>query len=278
MNRSRRFLLTPSLRRSIFTTTILLTTLQRSSIVHTTALSQGASGSTVNNNSSSNPMSTSTTPSSADSSTSTSISASAKTAQELQIQWAGGRDVWPRVPIIGGEGEGQGQFVSIQTKVKGEHPAATTTATIDIMEWPDIVKQSTMFGFGAYNPRGQTLPDDINIQQHALLRNDLEQSISPPVIFWESAAIWEDGSWERGFMVAFPKSNNEQEGQELCVNLAKKYNQGAIYKYVMEEEETNGALHLMRDTVAVLDEGTDARVEVEIDTDADLSSFLESIR
>jgi len=179
-------------------------------------------------------------------------SSSMKSAQDLQIQWAGGRDVWPRVPTENG-------FVSVQTKVQDHDSDNVAGSTSD---WPTIVKESTLFGFGAYNPRGQTLPDDINRKQHDLLKQDVEESLEkyPQFVaqFWEGSSIWEDSSSEKGFILAFREE--KERGLQLSIDLARRYNQGAIYKFTMEED-----CRLMRDTVAVLDKGTDAKVEVVID-------------
>ena len=179
-------------------------------------------------------------------------SSSMKSAQDLQIQWAGGRDVWPRVPTENG-------FISIQTKVQDDDSSNVARSTSD---WPTIVKTSALFGFGAYNPRGQTLPDDINRKQHALLKHDIEESLKKysqfVAQFWEGSSIWEDLSSEKGFILAFREE--KERGLHLSIDLARRYNQGAIYKFTMEEDG-----RLMRDTVAVLDKGTDAKVEVVID-------------
>ena len=181
-----------------------------------------------------------------------------KTAQDLQIQWAGGRDVWPQVPHQDG-------FISMQTKVK-DHSSSSSSGSS--YEWPEIVRESTLFGFGAYYPRGQTLPNEMNEKQHALLRNDIENSLMPysdMTKYWEAASIWQDGSSEQGFILAFREQENE--GLELSIALARKYNQGAIYRFRLEQEKEGDrtSSRLMRDTIPVLDEGTEGRVEVEID-------------
>jgi hypothetical protein len=214
---------------------------------------------------------------------------------DLRIQWAGGRDVWPRVPIdIGNFGNGNrmehdniNNFISIQTRVKdkdsfsGKSTRSPTdnpndsinTCTTNKRQWPEIVRESTLFGFGAYNPRGQELPLEINDKQHALLHTDIQNALAqyPNSIatYWEGASVWEDESYEKGFILAFRQK--EEQGLELSIELARKYNQGAIYQFQHLEDGDR----LMRDTVAVLDEGSDARVEVEIDdSGVDLSPFL----
>lgn len=182
-----------------------------------------------------------------------------KSADDLKMQWAGGRDVWPKVPLL----KDNSGFVHVQTRVKDADEDESE------QNWPDIVKQSVLFGFGAYNPRGQTLPDDINDKQHILLYNDITNSIKKytDAKFWEAASIWEDGSSEKGFILAFGR-NQQEEGLQLSVNLARKYDQGAIYQFNLEDGK------LMRDTIAVLDDGTEARVEVIMDSSVDISPFL----
>jgi len=99
--------------------------------------------------------------------------------------------------------------------------------------------------------------------------------------WWQGASLWPDGSSERGFVVAIDKDSEEilQKGSEWVVKLATKYNQGAVYRYHYDifqkhdgDEETG---RLMRETIAVLDPGTDAMVEVIRDDAIDLSSLLD---
>jgi len=176
----------------------------------------------------------------------------AKTTQELQSQWAGGIDVWSAVPLANGE------TLAIQNRVK-----RTSDGNDDSEEdaWPEIVYNSILYGFGAYNPRGQVVSDEMNEQQHALLREDVQGGLltDAGATFWEAASLWEDGSYEKGFIVAIPSTSSNStlhQAQSWVVDLATKYNQGAIYKFHFEEGR------LMRETVPVLDPGTDAMVQV----------------
>jgi hypothetical protein len=226
-----------------------------------------------------------------------------KTTEELQSLWAGGRDVWKAVPIIispstststkssSSSPSSSKESIDIQTKIRDVTESVESyDSKYKNNDWPDIVKSSTLYGFGAYNPRGQIVPDEINQKQHLLLENDIRNGIIAHkedfdnVYWWQGASLWEDGSSERGVIVAFPKSHNyshsrnkndvgmderKAKEQEFIVELAKKYDQGAIYKF----EYIDG--RLMRDTIAVLDVGTDASVEVIQDNDVaiDLSLF-----
>eukprot|EP00979_Chaetoceros_neogracilis_P015893 scaffold6651_cov145-Chaetoceros_neogracile.AAC.1 len=107
--------------------------------------------------------------------------------------------------------------------------------------------------------------------QHVLLQKDIEQYLEniPQSVatYWEGASIWENSSSEKGFILAFREE--KERGLELSIDLARSYNQGAIYQFSMREDG-----RLIRDTIAILDKGTDATVEVVIDLSVDLSPFL----
>jgi len=222
---------------------------------------------------------------------------------KLKAQWSLGRDVWKNVPILSASSS---STVHIQTKVRLEPRPDNDTISSSIsssssFSWPEIVQSSILYGFGAYNPRGEVMPDEINREQHLLMQSDIvnglqqlntstsQDTVLPPAFWWQGASIWEDGSSERGFIVAFPKQNKNmipssksgsqevleedhdhdekirmkmKEAHDFIIQLAAKYNQGAVYRFEME---VHGQQRLMRETIPVLDAGTDACVEVEID-------------
>ena len=251
-----------------------------------------------------------------------------KTVEELRIQWKGGSDVWPKVPLLPGKNHlNTNKSVSIQTRVKAndddndKNVSCSNSSDINkpknqfendaqapthkrTLPWPQIIQEYTLFGFGAYNPRGQEAPSDVNERQHDLLRQDIQSALSRYTIamatYWDSAAVWEDGSSEPTFILAFhtapfndtkeqaeesddsmwrisssslssPSSSSlhVQEGLKLSIELARKYDQGAIYKYEYKHDfpEMGRGGRLIRDTIAVMDEGSEATVEVEIDPD-----------
>ncbi len=162
----------------------------------------------------------------------------------------------------------------------------------------------------------------MNRAQHLLLQYDIQSGIrelekqqqqegnhdhDKNVFWWQGASIWEDGSTERGFIVAFQKQVNNsgngsdsdsgncigknveeeeklkrrmQKAHDFIIQLAAKYNQGAVYRFEFEFERENDSSdvrrgRLVRETVPVLDAGTEACLEVEIDDEAtiDLSLF-----
>jgi len=64
------------------------------------------------------------------------------------------------------------------------------------------------------------------------------------------------------------------------VELATKYKQGAVYRYCYEniegKDEDRKRGKLMRETIVVLDPGTDALVEEIWDDEVDLSPFWDT--
>ena len=197
-----------------------------------------------------------------------------KSIKQLQTQWAGGIDVWPKVPTnidsmtLDKKSERDVATISIQTRVLKEDERDTVKTS----EWPDVIRNSILFGFGAYNPRGKELPTDVNEKQHARLEADIKDGISQfepgSVRFWAGASVWEDGSSEKGFVIAFPDNHDKvlKKGYELVIQLATEYNQGAIYRFdfLSAGEGRKGANvgRLLRTTIPVLDSGTDAKVLV----------------
>lgn len=193
-----------------------------------------------------------------------SLSSNIKSAHDLQSQWAGGRDIWLTVP------DGK-NTISLTTRVK------MTPSGDDVekssLSWPKIVQTSILYGFGAYNPRGVVATEEYNIQHHEMLKADIKDGLaslfhSAEATWWDAASLWEDGSSERGFVVAFSRAMSDHEaGKNWCMSLASKYQQGAIYEFEYEsdpEVPSNGKMH--RRTVAVLDAGTEADVEIVVDS------------
>lgn len=180
--------------------------------------------------------------------------------QDLQSQWAGGRDIWPAVP----NGD---HTISLTTRVKRVGDNDET----NIFPWPQVLKNKILYGFGAYNPRGIVETDDYNNKHHEMLKADIIEGLIrafPQVgvtLWWEAASLWEDGTSERGFIVAFECDTllNQDAGENWSISLAEKYQQGAIYEFKYESDPTDpskGKMH--RRTIAVLDSGTDADVEI----------------
>jgi hypothetical protein len=211
-----------------------------------------------------------------------------KSIEQLQTQWAGGIDVWPKVPTsikstsLDNDTEHDMETMSIQNRVLQEDEIDSVKPS----EWPNVVRNSILFGFGAYNPRGQELPNVVNENRHARLQTDIRDGLSKfeadLVRYWEGASIWEDGSSEKGFVIAFSVNPNDdvlEKGYEWVVQLATKYNQGAIYRFdfiAMEGISDAKIGRLLRTTIPVLDAGTDSKVLVIRDERTDLTPFLKA--
>ena len=166
------------------------------------------------------------------------------------------------------------------TKVTSKKRVFGDDKTLDITDspvWPRIAQESTLFGLSAYNPRGQESPLETNKVRQALLSKDIQDAIKfhTSLTFWDAFGVWEDGSSEPGFILAFPHKM-EHEGLVVSKTLAKKYNQGAIYRFKLDKKSKG----MMRETIAVLvEQGCEARVQIEIDdvsgSDIDVGVFVQ---
>mmetsp|Transcript_6437 Transcript_6437/g.9285 ORF Transcript_6437/g.9285 Transcript_6437/m.9285 type:complete len:191 (-) Transcript_6437:77-649(-) len=173
----------------------------------------------------------------------------------LQAQWAGSGDFWPAIP------DGSGSIVCIQTRVR----KAKDERVLPNQIWPEVVCASTLFGLSACNPRGRIVPDDVNQKQNNLMKRDITETISaqwPMATFWDSASVWENGGREPGFIVALSHRKNQSDDidkfRDWIVNLAKNYDQGAIYEYRCINRR------LFRSTISVLTPESEADVEIVI--------------
>eukprot|EP00535_Pseudo-nitzschia_heimii_P011521 CAMPEP_0197196334 /NCGR_PEP_ID=MMETSP1423-20130617/32303_1 /TAXON_ID=476441 /ORGANISM="Pseudo-nitzschia heimii, Strain UNC1101" /LENGTH=289 /DNA_ID=CAMNT_0042650129 /DNA_START=80 /DNA_END=949 /DNA_ORIENTATION=- len=265
-----------------------------------------------------------------------------RSSVELGRQWAGGRDVWLRVP---GDAPGDERIASVVTKVRvvaaavaaagvvpetprrqpsdeddggndgndngevvdGIKPArndddddddtssSSSAPSSPSSAWPRIVRDSVLFGLGACNPRGMEGVHDeaTNRALHEELFRDLSDAagggyfdfdgvdVAVAVVFWDAFGVWPDGSFEPGYCLAVPPSEQDR-GLALATDLAKRYDQGAIYRFRYDGNGNgDGDGTLRRDTIAVL-EDADCEATVELvrighddDHPPDLSRFEE---
>mmetsp|Transcript_44349 Transcript_44349/g.118793 ORF Transcript_44349/g.118793 Transcript_44349/m.118793 type:complete len:126 (-) Transcript_44349:315-692(-) len=106
---------------------------------------------------------------------------------------------------------------------------------------------------------GEGRPHAENARQNSLLRQDIEQlCLETGGVWWHSFGFATD--WhEKGFTVAAPR--------EKVIDLARKYKQGAVYRFVAHigSEDCMARLSppFVRQTVPVLVSDTEADVLVE---------------
>mmetsp|Transcript_4102 Transcript_4102/g.9777 ORF Transcript_4102/g.9777 Transcript_4102/m.9777 type:complete len:203 (-) Transcript_4102:157-765(-) len=193
-----------------------------------------------------------------------------KSLEDLREQWAGGRDAWINVPLTSNNDAKQEFLPCLVTRIQRKSSNNSRSA------WPRIVQESILFGLSAYNPRGQELPLNINQERQDLLREEIEKAkCKLPITAWDALGIWEGGSFEPGFILALPCSM-EKEGLALSIDLAKRHDQGAIYRFRLDDDDDSS---MIRDTIGVCDPGCEAQVIIEIDTeasDAYIQELLES--
>ena len=186
--------------------------------------------------------------------------------EDLRAHWKGAKDIWPSVPD-----DDQGQTRSIQSRVR---QANESDVALCPQNWPRVVRNSELYGMGAYNPLGQTGTDEYNTSNHELLRKDISRMFgekSSDVVWWEAASYFADGDTEPGFIIAFNRAlsvDDLNNGEKLVVDLAKKYRQGAIYKFEYKEGSGSSIGKLFRSTIPVLVPDTEATVEVVMEVSA----------
>jgi len=140
-----------------------------------------------------------------------------------------------------------------------ESNIATTTASC--WRLPTIVRDYSMFALTGYNPMGEDRDLDSNQKENRQLKHDLQQLSNPtPAYIWDSFGFAHD--WrEDGFVVAYNKKD-AQAGEAAIIELAKKYQQGAIYGFTHNHDHGNDGdvVSLLRKTIPA------AMKDVEADT------------
>ena len=149
----------------------------------------------------------------------------------LQSLWADAFDAWVDVP-------GDADDVIFASPVD---PSALATHSTPSAPFPPIVTDSRLFALTAFNPMGEDRPIAENRAANERLARDiraLDASPTPPAAWWRAYGFAEN--WrEDGFVVAYAPSD-AATGEKTILDLAAKYEQGAIYAYE-PSSETPGA-------------------------------------
>lgn len=112
-----------------------------------------------------------------------------------------------------------------------------------------------LFGITAFNPMGQDKPHKENLEKNLELEKDVKQLCADTGgTWWRSFGF--AGDWhEKGFTVAGP--------QDRIVELAKKYNQGAVFRFYRFSSSSGCKTPFMRTTVPAALPDTEADVPME---------------
>eukprot|EP00747_Dinoflagellata_sp_TGD_P168364 gnl/TRDRNA2_/TRDRNA2_194572_c0_seq1.p1 gnl/TRDRNA2_/TRDRNA2_194572_c0~~gnl/TRDRNA2_/TRDRNA2_194572_c0_seq1.p1 ORF type:complete len:203 (+),score=42.45 gnl/TRDRNA2_/TRDRNA2_194572_c0_seq1:70-678(+) len=167
--------------------------------------------------------------------------------RSLQELWAGACDAWVAPP-------GTKEVVYLCPVDQLNAPQATEPWPAWIDTTLRLADSPGLFALTAYNPLGQELPQSVNCEQNAQLQKEIEELNEGGASWWHSfgfAADWH----EKGFCVA--------ADLDLVVALARKYRQGAIYRFqrVPADGGSEGpAAAFTRSTVPVCLEDTEADV------------------
>ena len=179
--------------------------------------------------------------------------------KDLQTLWADAYDAWLDVP-----GEPQPSVVYARPVVPeltrvhaGDLPAQSSR---DAEAFPAIVTSSRSFALTGFNPMGTKTAMAKNKMANEALREDLASLERPkPRAVWASFGFAHD--WrEDGFVVAFHETD-VAEARAAIVELAVKYDQGAVYEYAPAPDD---ATRLTRKTVpAAMSAGVEADATLE---------------
>jgi hypothetical protein len=178
--------------------------------------------------------------------------------KDLQTLWADAYDAWLDVP-----GEPRPSVVYARPAVPdprvdaSDDPAREAAGTA----FPAIVTTSRSFALTGFNPMGTKTAMAKNKMANEALREDLASLERPkPRAVWASFGFAHD--WrEDGFVVAFHEADDVAEARAAIVELAVKYDQGAVYEYA---PAPNDPTRLTRKTVpAAMSAGVEADVALE---------------
>lgn len=187
-------------------------------------------------------------------STTLAMMAEGPSSDSLQALWASAYEGWVSPP-----GSGADDVVYL-APIGGASDGLGAAAGASWIERTLVLadEHGGLYGLTAFNPAGQDRPHKENMAQNLLLEAEIEQlcaATGGSSCWWRSfgfAADWH----EKGFTVA--------ARQEDVVSLAKKYGQGAVYRFYRTPTSADAArvAPFMRETVPALLPDTEADVPV----------------
>mmetsp|Transcript_36825 Transcript_36825/g.41991 ORF Transcript_36825/g.41991 Transcript_36825/m.41991 type:complete len:192 (+) Transcript_36825:154-729(+) len=172
---------------------------------------------------------------------------------ELSERWASSYDCWIDAP-----GTEEPVYACPYQSAAND----TQNAKESELTWPDATRNLLfpLFGFTASNPLGNEKSSFENENANKALKKDLQllSSSSEHVAWWNSFAF--GPSWqEKGFIISAERSE--------VARLAKKYNQGAIYEFILDSKEDLSssfavAATALRKTIPVLIPDVEADIRI----------------
>jgi len=171
-------------------------------------------------------------------------------AEQLKECWAEAYEAWIAPP-----GTTSGEVLYFRPAAGVEECGAPSPSIEEAVALGE--RHGGLFGLTAFNPMGQDQPHEVNMERSSQLQAEIEALCKASGgIWWRSFGF--DKDWhEKGFTVAGPEAE--------VVALARKYRQGAVYRFSRASQNSDGAsgvcrTAMLRSTVPVLLEDTDADV------------------
>jgi len=119
------------------------------------------------------------------------------------------------------------------------------------------------FALTAFNPAHPHFPQhpstSQNIAMNSKLYTELKTLFSQTGIAVTSSYGFGEGGWREDGYVVSCKRDRETEAEKIVLNLARKYGQGAVYKYTLKSDTV-----LVRHTIPAFESFDDTRVEVDM--------------
>eukprot|EP00916_Digyalum_oweni_P014846 GHVL01024282.1.p1 GENE.GHVL01024282.1~~GHVL01024282.1.p1 ORF type:complete len:192 (+),score=30.48 GHVL01024282.1:69-644(+) len=184
--------------------------------------------------------------------------------ENLREKWVGGFEAWINISNT------SNSKVLIRSCLFVQ-PSEKTNFGIKI---PALLENNSLFSITAYDPLGNAKSLKENIEATQLLKSDIDRLNFPNTNVFFTVGFNLDGHREDGFGVVFER-NDIEKGRDSIINLAKKYNQGAIYE---SWDCSDGDIaEVKRRTLPALMESVDAITHLTICTNQSHTIF-ENIR
>ena len=181
--------------------------------------------------------------------------------KQLKALWAGAYEAWIDCP------ESREKVLYMKPTLNtNTSTMSSSNSDDDAFQFPSWLRRKQMFALTAHNPRGVEVSRARNERANEKLEEKIKQLIASrgsqgkdQAMYWPSFGFSSEDDWrEDGYAVAF--SDVDATAESDVVQLAKEFEQGAIYKYRWINDEKR----MERKTVGALMMETEETVIVEV--------------
>lgn len=165
----------------------------------------------------------------------------------FQQRWATSYDAWLNVPP--GENE-QEPIPLIYFRPCG--PQTNAGQKRKKKKLPSVIRGMVLYALTGSNPMGVDHEEEWNAAANKRMRQDIQKLQNPmPRYTWDAFGFGAQDDWrEEGFVVAYDQLEKESS-KDALIDLARKYEQAAIYEFVVEEDD-NGISNAMNEELTCM--------------------------